>query len=193
MNREEVNFCIFISGFGRGAIEILKKSNELRKNGKNLCLIISSSYEFTNKELATKSAVDIEYILPQDFLDKEAFEKQLLNILKKYNIKHIFLAGFKYLLTNFFIKKFEGKMLNIHPSLLPSFKGHKNGIQQALIAGVKVTGVTIHEINEKMDDGKILYQNAIKVEKNDNFETLDKKIFTVGSEMSLIAIREQFQ
>jgi len=192
MSRDEVDFCVFISGYGRGAIDLLSRLRGLQDNGKRLRLIVSTSSQFTQLQLAEKADVSVEWVLLEDFCDRNLFEQKLLSVVEKYNIKHLFLAGFKYLLSGYFIKEFGGKILNIHPSLLPSFKGHKNAIQQALSAGVKVTGVTIHAIDTEMDKGTILYQTPVTISCKDNFQSVDKKIFSCGAVMSYVAILEQF-
>lgn len=191
MSIEKNNFAVFVSGYGRGAIEIIKQFNAgeiIPRMG----LLISTDPLSTAIDYARKSHIPVYVFEKKSFLEGHGFEDAILEALQRLHVKSIFLAGFKYLLSERFIDTFQGEILNVHPSLLPAFKGHKNGIQQALDYGVKITGVTIHRIDKEMDEGKILCQVAVPVDNNDTFETLDQKIFSEGIQLTKWAINKFF-
>ena len=188
---KENNFAVFVSGYGRGAIELIKQSVSGEIVPK-FALLVSTDPLSKAIDCAAEAGIPIHIVEKREFNCVDDFESDILKILCKYNIAGIFLAGFKYLLSENFIGSVKGDILNIHPSLLPAFKGHKNGIQQALEYGVKISGVTIHKIDKHMDEGKILYQRAVPVCDDDNLDTLDKKIFAEGVELTKLAINHVF-
>ncbi|EMA6343773.1 phosphoribosylglycinamide formyltransferase [Bacillus cytotoxicus] len=106
---------------------------------------------------------------------KKAFEKEILKKLREYEIDFVILAGYMRLIGPTLLEAYGGKIINIHPSLLPSFPG-KDAVGQALEAGVKVTGVTIHYVDAGMDTGPIIAQEAVQVSANDTRDNLQKKI-----------------
>ena len=110
-----------------------------------------------------------------NFKNKNLTEKNLLYILKTNNIKMICLAGFMKILSKNFIKKFNGKILNIHPSLLPKYKG-LNTHKRALDNNEKFSGCTVHFVNSRLDSGKIILQKKVKITKNENENSLTRKI-----------------
>ena len=112
-----------------------------------------------------------------NFKKKSLAEKKILLKLKKNKINLICLAGFMEILSKNFIKKFRGKILNIHPSLLPKFKG-LNTHKRALENNEKYAGCTVHFVNSKLDSGKIIIQKKIRISKNETQETLAKKVLT---------------
>ena len=109
------------------------------------------------------------------FKDKDLAEKKILLEIKKYNINLICLAGFMKILSKKFIKNFNGKILNIHPSLLPKYKG-LNTHRRAISNKENYSGCTVHLVNHKLDSGEIILQNKVKISKKDTPESLAKKI-----------------
>jgi len=109
------------------------------------------------------------------FKDKEVAEKKILNELKKNKIELVCLAGFMKILSKNFVKNFNGRILNIHPSLLPKYKG-LNTHQKALENKEKFAGCTVHFVNSKLDSGKIILQKKVKILKRDTPDSLAKKI-----------------
>ena len=102
-------------------------------------------------------------------------EKKILDLLKKKDTQLICLAGFMKILSRNFIKRFKGKILNIHPSLLPKYKG-LNTHQRVILNKEKFSGCTVHIVNSKLDSGKIIMQKKVRINKNDDPESLSKKI-----------------
>ena len=183
-------FAVFISGYGRGAIEIIKD----HKKGliyPELSLILSNNSDSFALKVAKKYKIPAQVIERERYINKEEFEKQILTILKKYCIEYIFLAGWKEIKSPYILSRFPEKVINIHPSLLPSFKG-LNAIDQALNYGVRITGVTTHFIDSSIDGGKIIDQVSVRIYKNDDFVKLDKKLFKAGSKLSIRTINKIF-
>ena len=116
-------------------------------------------------------------------------ERKIFYHLKKYKIKYIFLAGFMKILSKNFINKFKNKILNIHPSLLPKYKG-LNTHERAIKNKEKFSGCTIHFVNEKLDSGKIILQKKVKILKLDTPESLAKKIIKIENKLYPIAINK---
>jgi len=110
-----------------------------------------------------------------NFKKEKLIERKIISDLKKENIKLICLAGFMKILSKNFIKKFNGKILNIHPSLLPKYKG-LNTHQRAIENNDKYSGCTVHFVNSKLDSGKIILQKKVRVNKNETPNSLAKKI-----------------
>ena len=111
----------------------------------------------------------------KDFKSKKEFENEILTNLKKENIDLIALAGYMRILSGDLINAYKNKILNIHPALLPSFKGAQ-GIKDAFSSGVKVTGPTVHFVTEDMDAGPIILQSPVVIKEDDTEETLTERI-----------------
>ncbi|MCC3144587.1 phosphoribosylglycinamide formyltransferase [Halanaerobium sp. Z-7514] len=120
---------------------------------------------------------DIEniFINPEHFENKSEYEKEIINILEMAEIDLIILAGYMRILSPLFVKKYKEKIVNIHPSLLPAFKG-LNAQKQALDYGVKYSGCTVHFVDEGMDTGPIIMQAVVKVEEDDTVDDLAARI-----------------
>ena len=168
---EKVNIAVFISGRGsnlKSLIKNFKKKHSLIK----IKLVISNDPKAKGLDYAKKSKIK-SFII--NFKKKNVSEKKLLKKLSINKINLICLAGFMKILSKSFINKFNKPILNIHPSLLPKYKGlntHKRVIKNK----EKYSGATVHLVSEKLDSGKIILQKKINVSKNDNPETLEKKI-----------------
>ena len=111
-------------------------------------------------------------------MNRQSFDREIMVHLKEEKIDFIVLAGYMLLLSPFFIKKYPHKILNVHPSLLPAFKG-THAIKDAFLYGAKTTGVTIHFVDDKMDHGPIIMQEALRIKETDTLEILEQKIHSV--------------
>ena len=111
----------------------------------------------------------------KDFSQKELFELEIINTLVNYDVELIVMAGWMKIVTPFFINKFKNKIINIHPSLLPSYKGG-SAIKDAILNGSKITGCSVHFVEEEVDSGSLIMQAALPILDDDNIETLSKKI-----------------
>ena len=129
-------------------------------------------------ERAQQAEVPSLEISPKDFATKADYEKEILQKLQMSGVELIVLAGYMRLIGETLLSAYEGRIVNIHPSLLPSFPG-KDAIGQAFQAKVKITGVTVHYVDEGMDTGPIIAQEAVKMEENETRESLEAKIHQV--------------
>ena len=166
----KIKTAVFISGTGSNLKSLIKFS-KLKKSPIIITLIISNNFKAKGLQYAK-----IYKIKKKVFNFKNALsEKKIIYQLKKDNINLICLAGFMKILSKSFIKNFKGKILNIHPSLLPKYKG-LNTHEKAIKNKDKYSGCTVHFVNSKLDSGKIINQKKIRISKLDTPKTLAKKI-----------------
>lgn len=179
MNKK-IRIAVLVSGNGTNLQALINaQKNKVIKNGKIELVISNNSNAFALKR-AEKSKIPFEIISKKECKKIEEFEKKLKEILKSYKIELIVLAGFMSVLSKNFVKDYPKKIINIHPSLIPSFCG-KNfyGIkvhEEAIKRGVKITGATTHFVNEIIDGGEIIMQKAVKILDNDTAEKLQKRV-----------------
>lgn len=133
-------------------------------------------------ERARKAGVDTFIFVPKEYPSREAYEKEILAELQRRGIELVVLAGYMRIITSVLVEPFYGRMINIHPALLPSFPG-VNGIGQALEHGVKVTGVTVHYVDGGMDSGPIIAQSAVEVLSGDTESTLGERIHAAEQQL----------
>ena len=168
---KKIKTAVFISGTGSNLKSLINFS-KIKKSPISINLIVSN----------TKKAIGLKYA-NQFNIKKKIFnfksikidEKNMLKLLKKENINFICLAGFMKILSKNFIKTFNGKIINIHPSLLPKYKG-LNTHERAIKNKDKFSGCTVHYVSEKLDSGKIIMQKKIKILPKDNSISLAKRI-----------------
>ena len=166
----KINIAVFISGTGSNLKSLIKFS-KLKKSPIIIKLIISNNYKAKGLQYA-----NIYNIKKKVFDFKNTLsEKKVINELKKNDIHFICLAGFMKILSKSFIKNFKGKILNIHPSLLPKYKG-LNTHERAIRNKDKYSGCTVHFVNSRLDSGEIINQKKVRVKKLDTSKTLAKRI-----------------
>ncbi len=168
---KKVKTAVFISGTGSNLKSLIKFS-KTTKSPISINLIISNNSEAEGLKLGKINKIRKKVF---NFKKKNKIENQILSILKEHEIKMICLAGFMKILSRNFINKFRGKILNIHPSLLPKYKG-LNTHQRALNNNEKYSGCTVHFVNSKLDSGKIILQKKVKISKNETTGSLTKKV-----------------
>ena len=168
---KKINTVIFISGAGSNMKNLIKFSNE-KKLPISVKLVISSNKNAKGLIYASHKKIENYFF---NFKNFKNTERKILKILSKKKIKLICLAGFMRILSANFIKHFKGIILNIHPSLLPKYKG-LNTHKRVLENREKFSGCTVHFVNSKLDSGKIILQKKIKIFKKDNMFTLKKRI-----------------
>ena len=167
----KIKTAVFISGTGSN-LKALIKFSKIKKSPISIILIISNNPK--SKGLYFSKAFKIKKKI-FDFRNKSNAEKKIIFELKKNKINLICLAGFMKILSKNFIKNFNGKILNIHPSLLPKYKG-LNTHERAIKNNDKFSGCTVHYVTSKLDSGKIILQDKVKINKNETKKTLTKKI-----------------
>ena len=167
----KLNIAVFITGTGTNFKNLIQYS--LKEQSKfKIKLVVSNNLNARGLEYAKKFKIKKKIINYKNLINSEI---HILNDLNKENINIICLAGFMRILTANFIKKFKGKIINIHPSLLPKYKG-LNTHQRVLNNKEKYSGCTVHFVNSKLDAGKIILQKKVKVFKNDTSKKLSKRI-----------------
>ena len=171
---KKLNTSVFISGRGSNLKSLIKYSKRNNKKIK-IKLIISDNYFAKGLKFAKKNKINSLIV---DYKIKKFAEKKILLSLKKNNINLICLAGYMKILSSQFIKKFGRPILNIHPSLLPKYKGldtHK----KVLKSKDKFTGATVHLVNSKLDAGKIILQKKVRIYKKDTEKSLSKRVLKI--------------
>ncbi len=175
-----VKIAVLVSGGGTNLQALINAQNEgIIKNGK-ITLVISNNSNAYALERAKYAKIKSAVVSRKDFPNNVDFNAKLIEVLKENDIDLVVLAGFLCILSKDFISAYEGRIINVHPSLIPSFCGDGYyGLkvhEKALEYGVKVTGATVHFVNEVVDGGKIIMQKAVNVRKNDTPITLQKRV-----------------
>jgi phosphoribosylglycinamide formyltransferase-1 len=165
---------VLISGRGSNLQAILDAIGTGRLNAK-VGVVVSNKGDAPGLERARKAGVPTVAISHRDFDSRESFDAAVLEALQRYDVDVICLAGFMRILSPVLVRAYPHRILNIHPSLLPAFTG-LNAQRQALEHGVKVSGVTVHLVDEELDHGPILLQRTVPVLENDDEEALSARI-----------------
>ena len=182
--KAKTKIAVLVSGGGTNLQALIDaEKSGIIKSGK-LSLVLSNNpgaYAITRAETA---GIPYEIVTKKECGSQEAFENKMLDVLHKYEIDMIVLAGFMNILTVDFIKAYENRIINVHPSLIPSFCGkgfyglHVH--EAALEYGVKVTGATVHFVNEIPDGGKIILQKSVYIKKEDTPESLQQRVMRLA-------------
>jgi len=184
---KKVKTAVFISGTGSNLKNLIKFS-KIKKSPISVDLIISSVNKAKGLKYAHQFNIKNKIF---NFQNIKIAEKNILTLVKKEKIKFICLAGFMRVLSKDFIKEFNGKIVNIHPSLLPKYKG-LNTHQRVIKNKDKFSGCTVHYVTTKLDSGKIIMQKRIKVTTTDNLTSLTKKILAQEHKLYPAAILKIF-
>lgn len=169
-----------VSGGGTNLAAIIKAIEEKQIKNVRIKAVISNNSDAYALERAKNAGIDAECISPKNFSNRDEFNKALLDELKRLNPDLIVLAGFLVNISEDIVKAFENKIINIHPSLIPSFcgKGYY-GLkvhEAALKRGVKVTGATVHFVDAGIDTGRIILQKAVNIHPGDDAKSLQKRV-----------------
>ena len=169
-----MNFAVLVSGNGSN-LEAIIKAVKARKIKANLAVVISDKADAFALVRARKAKIPTVVINPKDFPDRESFDRALVDHLRRASVDFVVLAGFMRILSAHVIKAYPNKIINIHPALLPAFKG-AHAVKDAFEFGVKTTGVTVHFVDEQVDNGAIILQEAVIIQPKDTLEKLEQKI-----------------
>lgn len=165
-----MNFAVFCSGHGTNLQAIIDAVKRKRIKAR-LALVVCDNPRAYAIERARRAKIATAIFDPKNFSSKKEFESAVIRELNNKKIGLIALAGYMRILSDDFVKKYKNRIMNIHPALLPAFKGGQ-AIRDALKYGIKVTGVTVHFVTEEVDGGPIILQAACPVKENDNEKTL---------------------
>ncbi|SIS59357.1 phosphoribosylglycinamide formyltransferase [Salimicrobium flavidum] len=168
------NIAVFASGTGTNLDALLGAIDRGEVEGE-VSLLVSDKPSSKAVEKAKTRGIEVLSFQPSDFNGKAAYEQVILGACREHDIEWIVLAGFMRLIGTTLLTPFEGRILNVHPSLLPAFPG-KDAVGQAFDEGVEVTGVTVHLVDEGMDTGPILEQQEVRIEAEDTKETVQQRI-----------------
>ncbi len=169
--------AVFASGFGSNLQALIDYNNKHGLNG-DIVLVFSNNKDAFALVRAKKNNIKAVFMDPTRYSSREKYDSKIIEMLEEEKIDLVVLAGYMLLLSQEFVRKFKNKILNIHPALLPSFKG-THGIKDAYRYGVKVTGVTVHFVDEDLDRGPIILQEAVDIDPDDSVEELEGKIHKV--------------
>ncbi|MFA6357858.1 MAG: phosphoribosylglycinamide formyltransferase [Candidatus Omnitrophota bacterium] len=172
-----MNLAIFASGSGSNFSAIARKIKQDKIKVRLVILVCDQPNAFVIKR-AEKAGIKAILVSREDFKNRADFEVAIIQRLKAYKINLIALAGFMRLLSPDFVKLYRNRIINIHPSLLPAFKG-ASAIKDAFNCQVGSTGVTVHFIDEEVDHGPIILQQEVKIKSQDTLASLEKKIHAV--------------
>ena len=193
MVKKKINIAIFISGRGSNLNNLIKFSR--KKNSPIVIkLVLSDNRIAKGLNYARKNKIKFKIV---QYNNRNSSEKKIIKYLNKENIKLICLAGYMKILSGQFINDFRYKILNIHPSLLPKYKG-LNTHERVLLNKDKYSGCTVHYVSKSLDSGKIILQKKIKISKNDTVDILSRKILKIEHEiypkaiMKVLSVKSNF-
>ncbi len=179
-----VKIAVLVSGGGTNLQALINAQNKGAIKSGKISLVISNVATAYALKRAEKAGIDTAVVLKKELGSQEAFEEKIVELLEKNKIEIIVLAGFMSILSENFTRRFDKRILNVHPSLIPSFCGKGfYGLrvhEAALEKGVKVTGATVHFVNEIPDGGEIIMQKAVYIREDDTPETLQKRVMRLA-------------
>jgi phosphoribosylglycinamide formyltransferase 1 len=178
--------AILASGEGTNLEAILEAIDRNEIAGQ-VVLVLSDRADAFALKRANNWRIESFFLNPKDFVNRESYDQALAQKLVAFQVDLIVLAGFMRILSSEFIKKFPMQIINVHPSLLPAFSG-TDGIDQAYNYGVKVTGCTVHFVNEGLDSGPVILQETVPIIQNETIGTLQQRIHAAEHRIYPIAI-----
>lgn len=179
MLNRKAKIAVFVSGGGTNLQALIDSQGSVIKSGE-IAVVISSKAGVFALERASKANIPSVVVEKKQCASQKEFEEKIITVLDEYNIDFIILAGFMSILSADFTNRYVDRIINVHPSLIPSFCG--NGFyglrvhEAALSYGVKVTGATVHFVNEIPDGGRIILQKAVEIKEGDTPETLQRRV-----------------
>ncbi len=184
MPEEKIKIAVLVSGGGTNLQALIDAQNSgIIKNGE-ISLVIANNAKAYALERAAKAGIKTAVVLKKELGSAEAFEAKIIELLTEHKIDIIVLAGFMAILSENFTSRYPRRIINVHPALIPSFCGkgfYGLHVHEAALAyGVKVTGATVHFVNEIPDGGEIIMQKAVKILPNDTPETLQKRVMRLA-------------
>ena len=172
-----INIGVLASGRGTNLQAIIDAIREGRIEGK-ISIVISDNPKAYALERAIQNSIENRYINFKEFNNREDYDRKIIEYLKDKDVELVILAGYMRILSSHFVNFFKNMIMNIHPAILPSFPGLK-AQKQAIEYGVKISGCTVHFVDEGVDSGPIILQEAVEVAKDDTEESLAERILKV--------------
>lgn len=184
-----MRLAVFASGSGSNFQAIVEATRDGRLAGADVALVVCDKPGAYVLERADRLGVAKFVFDPRAYPDKAAFEQEIVRELQQRDISFVVLAGYMRLVGPVLLSAYEGRMINLHPSLLPAFLG-KDAIRQAYEYGVKITGVTVHFVDAGLDTGPIIAQRAVPIEPADTLETLTARIHAVEHQLLVEVLQD---
>ena len=172
-----MNFAVLASGNGSNLQAIIDVINK-KKICAKLNVVISDNKNAFALTRALKAGIATVVVDPKAFENRKEMDKAIVKELKSFGVDFVILAGYMRILSPYFVKAYKEKILNIHPALLPAFKG-AHAIKDAFDSGVKTTGVTVHFVDEQVDHGVIIAQESVRIKKQESLKSLEARIHKV--------------
>lgn len=195
MAENKANIAVLVSGGGTNLQALIDAQDKGILTSGRITLVISNKRDAYALTRAANAGINTSVITRKDWGSQQAMEEKMIETLEDNKIDLIILAGFMSILSEDFTKKYDHRIINIHPSLIPSFCGEGfYGLhvhEAALAKGVKVTGATVHFVNEIPDGGEIIMQKAVSIKENDTPESLQKRVMKLAEWKILPAAAEK--
>ncbi|MDP8259335.1 MAG: phosphoribosylglycinamide formyltransferase [Candidatus Aadella gelida] len=183
-----MNIAVFVSGNGSNLQVMIDAERKGSLADGRIALVVSSRADAYALQRAEQAGIKTFVLEDKDSSSREDYDKKVLDQLRQEKIETVVLAGFMRILSRVIIEPYSNKILNVHPALLPEFKG-AHGIRDAFQARRKKTGVTIHFVTEELDEGPIIMQKEVLIDEKDTLESLEEKIHEVEHEIYPEAVR----
>lgn len=174
--------AVFASGQGSNFAALVQAQREGKLGGGRIELLVSDKPEAPVSQRAEEAGIPALLLRPKDFASRELYEAEIVAELQRRDIGLVVLAGYMRLISSVLLEPYAGRIINIHPSLLPAFAG-KDAIGQAMDYGVKLTGVTVHFVDGGMDTGPVIAQRSVEVAPDDTADSLAGRIHQVEYEL----------
>jgi len=179
--------AVFASGFGSNLQALIDYNANYDLKG-DIVLVFSNKKDAYALKRAKKNKIKTVFMDPSRYNSRKEYDMRIIELMEEEKIDLIVLAGYMLILGSELVHKYKNRILNIHPALLPSFKG-THGIKDAFEYGVKVTGVTVHFVEEGVDSGPIILQKAVDIDQDESIEELEEKIHKVEHQIYPLAVR----
>lgn len=182
-----MRIAVFCSGNGTNLQAIIDSIKNKKLKMVQIALVVSDNHSAFALTRAKKAGIKTIVVERDKFATKSEFEKEIIRHLKEERVELLVLAGFMRIIGEDLLRAYKDRIINIHPALLPSFKG-AHGIKDAFDYGVKVTGVTVHFVDDKMDHGPIILQETVPIKEKDTQDSLEARIHKVEHKLYYKAI-----
>jgi phosphoribosylglycinamide formyltransferase 1 len=182
------NIAVFASGYGSNLQALIDYQEKHGLGNGKVVLVFSNNADAFALERAKKKKIKTQTFGLQDYSSRKEYDDAIELMLEQNKIDLIVLAGYMLLLGPALINKYKNRIINIHPALLPSFKG-THGIKDAYDYGVKVTGVSVHFVDDGLDSGPIIMQEAITIKQDDTIETVEENIHAIEHKIYPVAVK----
>ncbi len=185
MSRKRI--AVLVSGSGSNLQALIDSAKEGYFDA-DIVLVISNNSNAFGLERAKKANIVSKVVSLSDFESREIYDKELIKVINEHDIDLVVLAGYMLICSEAFVDGFYGRLINLHPSLLPSFAG-ADGIGDALNYGAKITGVTVHFVDKGCDTGPVIMQEAIEIKEGESKENLAEKIHKIEHKLLPKAVK----